>query len=72
MLWRVHAVLEEARLQLSACAACSQSGGTGLCKLPVSACTPTAVPTVMMMGKHIHHYGSLLKGNHLSLLKPTM
>lgn len=62
-------MLQEAGFQLSGSAACSQSGRTGLCKLPVRPSTATAVPAVMMMGEHINHYGSSLRGNNWSLLK---
>ena len=65
-------MLQEAGFQLSGSAAYSQSGGTGLCKLPVRPSTATAVPTVMMMGEHIHHYGSSLRENNWSLLKTTV
>ena len=46
---RVYVLLQEASSQLSGSPACSQSRRTGLCKLPVSPSTATAVPTVMML-----------------------
>lgn len=64
-------VLQEAGSQLSGSSACTQSRGTGLCKLPVSPSSTTAVPTVMMLGEHIDDYRSSLRENNWSLLKTT-
>lgn len=68
---RVYVVLQEAGSQLSGSAACTQSRGTGLCKLPVSPSSTTAVPTVMMLGEHVNDYRSSLRENNWSLLKTT-